>query len=287
VSVRSRYSRCSILGCLIGGALGDAIGGVKERGSLLLSDDTQLTLATCESIAAVGRVDPEHLAATFLRWFGARRITGMGSATLKAMRDLQAGAHWALCGASGEMAAGNGAAMRIAPLAFVLDAANDRPLVRDVARITHRNEEAYSGALAVMVAIQTPATASARELLERVAAELPDSVTRDRLRQIAALEASASIGRIAAQFGASGYVADTVPLALLASWAVAHGTFAVVLDELVEAGGDTDTIASIAGQIAGSQLGSERLPAALLAVLPERALVEQVASDFAAAVGRD
>lgn len=119
-----------ILGCILGGALGDAWGGPWEGriGPLpfeiplqsRISDDTQLTLATCESILEKSSVDPENLAAHFLNWFVRGRITGIGASTLKAMQDLSAGVHWALAGNRGEFAAGNGAVMRIAPLAFVL-----------------------------------------------------------------------------------------------------------------------------------------------------------------------
>ena len=62
-----------------------------------ISDDTQLTLATCESIIELdGSISPEHIAGRFVQWFRERRITGMGSSTLKALRDLDAGLHWAL-----------------------------------------------------------------------------------------------------------------------------------------------------------------------------------------------
>src|SRR5260370_24784816 len=113
--------RDRILGSLLGGALGDAWGGpwegktgpvpfeMQQRASL--SDDTQLTLATCESIIEHKRVDPEHLAPRFAEWFRRGRITGIGSSTLKALRDLAGGVHWALAGSRGEYSAGNGAAM--------------------------------------------------------------------------------------------------------------------------------------------------------------------------------
>jgi ADP-ribosyl-[dinitrogen reductase] hydrolase len=104
-----------ILGCLLGGALGDAWGGpwedrvgpshFKVPSESKVSDDTQLTLATCESIIERGCVDPESLASHFLEWFVQGRIPGMGSSTLKAMRDLSAGVHWALAGSRGEYAA--------------------------------------------------------------------------------------------------------------------------------------------------------------------------------------
>jgi hypothetical protein len=87
-----------ILGCPVGGAIGDAVGGVPERGELSLSDNTQLTLATCEALQA-GRVSLEEIAAAFVRWCRAGAVTGVGSSTLKALRDLSVGAHWALSGA--------------------------------------------------------------------------------------------------------------------------------------------------------------------------------------------
>ena len=122
-----------VVGSIIGGALGDGWGRPFEGGLrrdaaplpnvLVVSDDTQLTLATCEAIIERGRVDAEAIAARFVAWFRLGRLDGLGASTLKALRDLDSGAHWALAGAKGERSAGNGAAMRVAPLAFVLDPA--------------------------------------------------------------------------------------------------------------------------------------------------------------------
>jgi ADP-ribosylglycohydrolase len=166
------FSADAILGCLIGGAMGDAIGAAAEgrrvpppfadlaRGPWSITDDTQLTLATCEAITTAQTVDPESIAASMLRWYRRGRLTGLGSSTLKALRDLDAGIHWALSGQQGNRAAGNGAAMRIAPLAFMLDATlpSSRRTIRDVCRITHHSDEAYAGALAVILEIQGSAT---------------------------------------------------------------------------------------------------------------------------------
>jgi ADP-ribosylglycohydrolase len=172
----------SVLGCIVGGAIGDVLGGVSERKTLSISDDTQFTLATCEAITEASGVRPEVVATTFLSWFRARAFSGLGSATLKALRDLDAGAHWALAGARGEMAAGNGPAMRIAPLAFVLDplSTSDRIVIRDVCRITHHSDEAYIGALAVLLAVHF-CNARPPRSLSSFAAHLPDSRVRDRL----------------------------------------------------------------------------------------------------------
>jgi ADP-ribosyl-[dinitrogen reductase] hydrolase len=274
--------RDRILGCVLGGAIGDAYGGIAERGRQCLSDDTQLTLATCESVADLGRIDPAHLASTFRRWFDDSRLTGLGSSTLKALRDLQAGAHWALSGARGEMAAGNGGAMRIAPLAFVAGA--DRVVIRDVVRITHHSDEAYVGALAVVEAIRGVWPATLPDLLHAVAEPLPDSRVRDRMMLVAEVSRVAGLPAVAA-LGTSGYVVDTVPLALAAAWSMVDASFADTLEELSCIGGDVDTIASIAGQVAGARLGAEVLPGALLDGLADRGLVESIGGRFAECSG--
>jgi hypothetical protein len=51
-------------------------------------------------------------------------------------------------------------------------------------------------------------------------------------------------------------------------------------------GGDTDTIAAIAGQIAGARLGSQALPMQLFAQLPEHGEVQRIVDRFAEVVSR-
>jgi ADP-ribosylglycohydrolase len=286
-----------IFGSLLGGAIGDALGGADENQAppidfakspvWRLSDDTQLTLATCEAIIeANGSIDPARIAARFAAWHRANRVTGMGASTLKALTELTAGGHWALVGSKGERAAGNGAAMRIAPLAFFLAPRNphDRRLIRDVSRITHHHEEAYAGALAVVAAIRAAfdgAWTGEQNLLALVMDVLPDTSVRDRLVELAGL--NEPIAEIARRFGNSGYVVASVPLALYGAQQVATLGFAPMLRALIAAGGDTDTTASMAGQIAGTLLGQQGLPNEWLAQLPERAEIEHTARKLVAA----
>jgi ADP-ribosylglycohydrolase len=194
---RRRLVRDRILGCILGGAIGDALGfshegkrppiEISDGDEWRLSDDTQLTLATCEAITSCGGlVDPKSIANRFAHWHRARRVTGMGASAYKALTELVAGGHWALVGRKGEHAAGAGAAMRAAPLAFCLDP-NDheaRRAIRDVSRITHHHEEAYAGALAVVMAVRAAAVGQwdgSNDLLRLVVEVLPDTQMRDRL----------------------------------------------------------------------------------------------------------
>jgi ADP-ribosyl-[dinitrogen reductase] hydrolase len=257
-----------ILGCILGGALGDAWGGPWEGNpgpvafqipsQSLVSDDTQFTLATCESIIENRGIHAERLASHFATWFAGGRISGIGSSTLKAMRDLVAGVHWAVAGSTGEYSAGNGAAMRVAPLAFLADPAKPagRTMIRDVCRITHHNDEAYIGALAVVLAIRLILDGTwthEKSFLVAVAESIPDSAVRDRIKELVPLKFQPS--DIASRFGASGYVVDTVPLALYCAQFIAEKPLSTVIAQAIEAGGDTDTIASITGQIAGTVAG--------------------------------
>jgi len=268
----------SIAGCLVAGAIGDGLGGPFEGRSppieidaaapLRWSDDTQLTIATCEAIIESQCVDPAIIAARFVRWHAQRRLTGLGASTLKALQELAVGQHWALAGAKGERAAGNGAAMRIAPLAFYCDPAvdDDRTLIRHVCRITHHHEEAYVAALAVVAAVRFAVfdhDRPMRELPGAVAAMLPDSVTRDRLREMP-VDDIPPIPSAAARLGTSGYGAESVPFAIVGASHADELGFEKTIVDLIQCGGDTDTIASMAGQIVGARIGWGHLPRELV-----------------------
>jgi len=284
-------TRDTIIGCIIGGAVGDywgvpyegLLGPVEARfpARSQLSDDTQLTLATCEAIVEAGRADPATIAGKMAEWYAAGRITGIGSSTLKAMRDLCLGAPWTISGATGEMSAGNGAAMRIAPVAFCCDPRSDtgRMRLRDVSSITHRHDEAFAGALAVALAITHPGT----DYLDDVISELPDSNCRDKLVALADEPDDADLTELGLRYGVSGYVADTVPIAVYAASRIGKRSFHDILRSLIACGGDTDTIGSIAGQIMGSKIGSVAIPEELSAAIPGLKKVRMLAGEFAKA----
>jgi ADP-ribosylglycohydrolase len=276
-----QFTQQTIRSCILAGAAGDALGGLAERCSLSFSDDTQLTLATCEAIVEIGEPEPKAIAEHLSTWFVAGGITGVGSSTLKALRDLKAGAHWALAGARGERAAGNGAAMRAAPLAFFLDPSinADRVRLRDIARITHHHDEAYIGALAVVVALRRTA-AGLDWSNEVVASELPDSRVRDYLLRASGL---AGVGPVVGEVGSSGFVAETIPVAFEVARQMRVIGLESAMHEMNSLGGDTDTIGSIAGQIWGAATGIDSVH--LLANISGAGQVIAVADRFAQFAG--
>lgn len=129
-------------------------------------------------------------------------------------------------------------------------------MIRDVCRITHHNDEAYAGALAVVIAIRSILAgdwAPDKTFLATVAESIPDSAVRDRAMELRSLRISPTA--VASRFGGSGWVVDTVPLALYCAQFVVEQPLEAVIPQAIEVGGDTDTIASITGQVAGTAAG--------------------------------
>ena len=283
------HKRERLAGCMLAGAIGDAWGSSYENlpqrpdaGTTFylqpplvskpvwqLTDDTQLTLVTLEALCQNPVLSPARLAACLADAYAQGQLTGLGASTLKALRELQAGGHWSQVGRAGEYGAGNGAAMRSAPFAFWEQ--YSRTELHDFCQITHRQADAYVGALAVVLAIRAILAGQwtgAEPLLDLLVPQLPDTRVRDRLLEIQALPGRPTIAEVA-QLGTSGYVVDSVPFALFCASQVPRLGFAPVLAAVVAAGGDTDTNASLAGQIAGTLLGQQNLPQELLRKLTQ------------------
>jgi ADP-ribosylglycohydrolase len=69
--------------------------------------------------------------------------------------------------------------------------------------------------------------------------------------------------------GNDGYIVNSVPLAIAAANKVEEIGIEEMFIQLIKIGGDTDTNCSIAGQIAGTLIGSKSLPEKLMKKLKE------------------
>lgn len=269
-------------GCIIGGAIGDAWGSSYENEVLIddseiyylgkknnkirnwmITDDTQLTLATCE-VLSKGNFNPESLINQFIEYYRNKKLIGVGATTLKAILDKEAGFHWTQAGRSGEFAAGNGAAMRIAPFAFYSDITREN--IFDACKITHRNDEAFAGALAVYLSIKAILNKDwdgKNHLFDIIIPKLPDTRVKDRLIEINQYDLATTISTIA-KLGNDGYVVNSVPFAIYCATKILDIGLSGIFEEIIRSGGDTDTNASIAGQIAGTLIGKDNIPNELL-----------------------
>ena len=271
-------------GCIIGGAIGDAWGSSYEFESItdfsktyiwgelpkestnrewIITDDTQLTLATCEALCE-NLYTPEKLSNLFLSYYKANKLSGIGASTLKALKDLEIGIHWNLSGRTGEYAAGNGVAMRIAPFAFFPSISRED--IYNAAKITHKNDEAYTGALSVFLAIKSVLNKEwngTNDLFEIIINQLPDTRVRDRLIEISKLPDTTTINDVS-KLGNNGYVVNSVPFAIYSATKISRIGMSEMFKEIIQSGGDTDTNSSIAGQIAGALVGIDNIPKELV-----------------------
>ena len=284
--VKSRF-RGSLLGLAIGDALGMPFEGqtpelirkvFKEARFVPASfrglsagqftDDTKMTLCHLESLIEVGEVDPEDIAQKFLAWFASGDWRGIGGTTLRAMRRLASKVPAGESGISGKYAAGNGGAMRIAPVGLFYTGRLEalRQGVEKAVVITHNNEEAVEGAVAVAYLVARGAERGWSGLREiQLFEELLDFLRRSEVRRnlerafCIFKEERLSPSKTAQTLGNSGYVVESVATAIY-TFFFHSKDFEKALFEAVLCGGDTDTIASMTGAISGAFLGEEALP---------------------------
>lgn len=272
-------------GCLLGLAVGDALGGPVEfmtagairgtHGRLRemigggwlhlapgeVTDDTQLTLVIARSIARLGRVDPADIAAGFVDWYRGRP-KDVGNTTAASIRHLIDGASWREAGrmthgGDGGLGAGNGSLMRTAPLALACrrDPASLDRAGREVSAITHASPLATESCVAfdralvaVLEGVSDPLVAAA-------------AVEHDEVRAVV----SAIPGLERPDVRSGGFVLETLQAAL---WSFArHDDFEETVVEAVNLGGDTDTTGAVAGALAGARYGVDAIPRRWLAVL--------------------
>jgi poly(ADP-ribose) glycohydrolase ARH3 len=290
------------LGCLIGSALGDAIGelafrfparnrleaAVRRAETLHYTDDTAMALGLAESLIEQAILDQEHLGRTFHRhflnepWRGYaagpptifQAVQGTGISYVEAARRL--------FGGTGSL--GNGAAMRVAPLGlFFHDSPDLYEQAAASAAVTHAHPVGRDGA-----AVQALAVAQAlkldpgepfpcRAFLESLLARARTLEMREKLQLLKdLLISSASAGEAARALGRSVAVHESLPFALFAflSHPRAYGD---CLRCAILNGGDRDTLGAMAGAVSGAYLGLAAIPREWQEKLENLELIEHAA----------
>lgn len=281
----------AFIGCLLGTTAGDSLGlpyeGLNARrarkifpdtsqhhlvlGKGMVSDDTEHACFTAQAIIrSQGDVDEfRRQLARSLRWWLLGLPAGVGFATLRSVCKLWLGISPSK---SGVLSAGNGPSMRspILGVAFGSDHEKLRQYVRASTEITHSDPRAYYAALAVAAASLDVACADdawPQEFQYTLEALMPEPDAKEFLELVAKAVASAheneSVSRFAEQIGSrngiSGYSYHTVPCVLQVLFS--HGNdFETGLQEIIRAGGDTDTAGAIYGGIVGARAGKQAIP---------------------------
>lgn len=233
--------------------LSDAVAGSARHGLRAGSatDDTRLALCLAESLTARAGMDPEDVAARWVKWANEESLVQPGPTVRQALERLQGGIppH-----RSGVESLGTGTALRGAPVGLFYE---QGPYCRHAAalqaRITHRHPFADAGAVAIAEAIawlsRRPRAWSPSELLMVL-------VTSVR-------EFSVEFGDLLAQAeevrDVPHQVVHTVPAAFRLFLSHGHDPEEAIV-QAASCGGDTDTVAALVGALIGAAHGLAAIP---------------------------
>jgi poly(ADP-ribose) glycohydrolase ARH3 len=275
-------------GCLLGLAVGDALGRefegqratavraqvptvaaliARPQAEMRYTDDTQMAIGVAETLAAHGEIIEDHLCAAFVANYQPSRGYGRGTravlAAMKEGRDYGQVAATYFPGGSSR----NGASMRVAPVGIFFRDAPRRlwEQARLSALPTHRHPLGVEGAQLLALAV---AHCSRSEAFDRAAffAELltasESTSYREKLEAAAAIQSPEELSRL----GNGIEALESVPTAI-ASFALAPESFAEAVGQVILLGGYTDTLAAMAGALAGAYLGIGQLPPRFVGLL--------------------
>lgn len=270
-------------GALVGVAIGDALGAPVEGRphvessylesldvdpiSLTYTDDTAMTIGVAESLLSCRGFDGGHMATTLADVYESEPWRGYGPGPPKVFARLRQGVPWneaAINLYGGQGSLGNGGAMRVAPVA--LFAYPDLELTVEIAaqsaRITHSHPGGVDGAVVQAVA------------LGRVLQEDPldpEEIVDHALRLVTTSEFQTKLGLLeenlpqpvadglVSQLG-RGVEAHASVVTALACFLSSTDSFPRAVKTAIALGGDTDTIASMTGALAGAYRGMDQIP---------------------------
>lgn len=283
----------SIIGCLLGCAVGDALGlpleGISKRrqhrmfknierhrfffGKGMISDDTEHACMTAQSLIAShgGEKNFIRSLAWRLRFWMLGLPAGIGLATLRSLIKLWIGFPG---DRSGVFSAGNGPAMRSAIIGVCCgnDIEKMRALARASTRITHTDPKAEFGALTVALAAYMSSKNGNEEAApEEFSIEIEKMLEHENADEFIELmtKTTESVleGNTTESFaeklglakGVTGYMYHTIPVVIHA-WLRHQRDFRGAMIEIIRCGGDTDTTAAILGGIVGARVGKDGIP---------------------------
>ena len=240
------------------------------------SDDGALALCLLASLNDCCRFDLDDFATRICRWLEEgymavdHRVFDVGNATRAGIRRMQSGISADQAGGRSEADNGNGALMRVLPLAL-WHCGSDAELVADARRSslpTHGHLRSqlccalYCLWARALLANEADAWSTAVATMRALC--IPESTERLELEtRILSFELS--------QCSGSGYVVDSLHSSRLA---LMQPDYEQAMKFAIALGNDTDTTACIAGGLAGIRWGVGRISARWLNALRDRPMAE-------------
>lgn len=282
-----QLAREKFRGAMLGAIIGDALGAPFEGSGpihrsffhrwessvphpLRYTDDGHMTLGVASSLVESRGFDGARMAKTLLRRYHDEPWRGYGNGPPEVFDLLEKGVPWDEAGSrifDGKGSYGNGAAMRIAPVALL--ACYDLDRVEQIARlsalITHAHPWAREAAVMQACGIASllhsdpgqPLQVGA--LAETIRQHLATSMLRRAFVRAMAMPVEASWGQVTSGLGNGVQAFRSVPTAFY-SFIRTSESFPEVIYYAIGLGGDTDTIASMAGALSGAFLGERAIP---------------------------
>ena len=283
------------LAAFLGFAIGDALGGTVEfmtKGEIAaqygvhrniigggwlrlapghVTDDTEMALALGRSLVRRGELNVHDVCDEFAAWLKTGPIDVGNTCRRGIRRYITQGS---VEGSFFEGDAGNGAAMRVLPVALAtlghLDQAASWSLAQ--CRITHHHPLSDDASIALVQLLHSLLS----EGDKRTAREITDAlINRHRIFRFEPYPGQSS-----------GYIVDTMQTVL--HFYFNTGSFTDCVVQTVNQGGDADTTGALAAMLAGATYGMAAIPAAWLAKLDRKVsheIREQVPKLLAIAAG--
>lgn len=313
-------AKSSVLGTLLGGAVGDAIGApfeglwadsIPSADSLAAAfheyhgypngqytDDTQLTLATIQSIVEQDDIIVADVARQIVELWRHYSVIGPGGAcTQAAERYLATGDHRNMGAPVGQ--AGNGTAMRTAALGLWFD--SDESLisvVADVSRITHQDSRSVAGGVAIAMAAKQLSSASdinpqtfCRSLADAcrdINSEMADLLQQlpKHLNDEGVMDFIAHAGQRSPEFEKPIITPFVIPTVLASIYSIltCPDSWLGAVTFAVRLGGDVDTLGAIVGALAGARHGIDSIPQNLIDCLQDSRDIEVLAARYHLAI---
>jgi len=294
--------KLKFLGCLVGAAIGDALGARREGremsrsediaslaerlGELIYTDDTHMTIGIAESLIESKGFHGEHMTQTFIKNYEAEPWRGYGPGPPRIFRMIKSGEAWD--SAANKLyqggSFGNGSAMRAAPVGLLYS--NSPEKLREIAHksssITHSHELGKEGAAlqacAVALALNTPSEEDIdrEDFLLKLQNFIQNQLYKEKVAQIRELLGEQDKARVVAMLGNGIEAPRSVPTAIYC-FLRQPKSYKDTVTYAISLGGDTDTIAAMAGAISGAYLGIEAIPEEWRAKLENRDYIEALA----------
>lgn len=277
-------------GCLLGLACGDAVGtsvefmprgtfapvtGMTGGGPFNLqagqwTDDTSMALCLAHSLVFRRGFDAVDQMNRYCNWYnvGYMSSTGecfdIGTTVSAALRRYLDNQQQPYAGSTDVRAAGNGALMRLAPVAmfYARDASGLFDFAADSTRTTHGADEALQ--CSRLFALQLRAALAGTSKDEILAVVYPGPLGAG----VAPLAAGAWRSKPESQIKGSGYCVESLEAALWCFYTT--DSFEAAILKAANLGDDADTTAAICGQLAGAHYGVAGIPPAWLEPLTMR-----------------